>query len=74
MTTTAAPLSQDELLRVIADLVARWGSQNNVAARLGITPQYLSDIRLGRREISEAVAEKLGYARVVQFIKTKERH
>jgi hypothetical protein len=70
---TATPLSQSELLRVITELVERWGSQNNVAARLGITPQYLSDIRLGRREISDTVAEKLGYERVVSFVKVKDR-
>jgi transcriptional regulator with XRE-family HTH domain len=71
--TTATALSQPEMLGLITAMVKRWGSQNSVAARLDITPQYLSDIRLGRREISEKVAEKLGYERVVQFVKVKDR-
>lgn len=71
--TTAMALSQGELLEIITAMVKRWGSQNSVAARLDITPQYLSDIRLGRREISGQVAEKLGYERVVQFVKVKHR-
>lgn len=69
----ATAVSQDDLLLQITAMVKRWGSQRNVAARLDITEQYLSDIRLGRREISEKVAEKLGYERVVQFVKVKDR-
>ena len=66
--SNATAVSQSELLEQITRLVERWGSQNNVAARLDITPQYLSDIRSGRREISEKVARKLGYERVIQFV------
>ena len=61
------------MLGVIADLVQEWGSQNSVAARLGVTPSYLSDIRSGRREVSAEVARKLGYRREVFFTKEKGR-
>ncbi len=44
-------------------------SQRLVAKELGISPAYLSDILNGHREISAQVAEKLGYERVVTFVK-----
>lgn len=43
------------------------GSQKNAAAVLGISPAYLSDILLGRREISATVAAALGFERLVVF-------
>lgn len=63
----------DHMLREITALVKRWGSQESVAGRLGVTPQFLSDVRLGRREVSEKVAKALGYRREPRFIKLKER-
>jgi hypothetical protein len=42
-------------------------SQKAVAKHIGISAQYLNDILQGRRDISEEVAAKLGYARVVTF-------
>jgi hypothetical protein len=36
---------------------------------LNITPQYLNDILHGRRDISEQVADRLGYRRLVVFEK-----
>lgn len=70
---TPAQLTNKQMLGVISALVEKWGTQNSVAARLDITPAYLSDIRAERREISEKVARKLGYRREVVFTKEKER-
>lgn len=42
-------------------------NQAEVAEGLGITPQYLSDILKGRRDISERVANALGFVKVVTF-------
>lgn len=70
---TIPQLTNTQMLGVIADLVERWGSQAKVAARLQITPQYLSDIRAGRREVSKEVARQMGYRRDVIFTKEKER-
>lgn len=44
-------------------------TQKQVSIALGISPQYLCDIIKGRREISEQVAEKLGFERVVTFVR-----
>lgn len=53
--------------KIIAETVQIEGSQKKAAERLGISPQYLNDILRGRREISEAVANKYGLRRVVIF-------
>jgi plasmid maintenance system antidote protein VapI len=44
-------------------------SQKDLAAELGISPQYFSDIIREKREISPKVAEKLGYQRSWEKIK-----
>ena len=43
------------------------GSQKALAAELGISQQYLSDIFLGKREISYQLAEKLGLKKIIYF-------
>lgn len=39
------------------------GSGRDMARKMGITVQYLSDIRHGRRKVSDSVVEKLGKLR-----------
>lgn len=36
------------------------GSMRDVSARMGISQQYLSDVRHGRRKFSDRLVEKLG--------------
>lgn len=43
------------------------GSQKALAAELGISQQYLSDIFLGKREISCQLADKLGLKKIIYF-------
>lgn len=43
--------------------------QKDVAERLGISAQYLCDVLKGRREMSAALALRLGYQREVTFTK-----
>ena len=43
------------------------GSQKALAAELGISQQYLSDIFLGKREISYQLADKLGLKKIIYF-------
>jgi len=43
------------------------GSQKAAAKRFGISPQYLSDIRRGRREISDKIAALFGLERVIVY-------
>jgi transcriptional regulator with XRE-family HTH domain len=44
---------------IVAVLGAERGSANAIARRVGISAAYLSDIRNGRRKISDAILAKL---------------
>jgi len=56
-----------QMIKVLKKYVDFKGTQKLAASMLGITPQYLCDILQGRREVSENVAAKLGYDRVVSY-------
>lgn len=53
----------------ISNFVECCGSQKKAAELLGISPQYLSDILIGRRDISAKVARMFGYEPVKHFRK-----
>jgi hypothetical protein len=56
-------MSKEELLNVgevrdlIRDEIADWGSQKALAQRIGISPAYLSDVLLMRRDPGPKIAE-----------------
>lgn len=51
--------------RALDALVATHGSQIAAAKKLKLSPSYFSDLRHGRRTISDRVLKKLGLCRVV---------
>lgn len=65
-------ISQEKAIELIEKIVAEGGSQVKAAKRLDISPAYLGDILKGNRPISESVAQKLGYKRVVSYEPIKE--
>ena len=48
-------------------LVRELGSQKAAAKRLGFTASFINDVLQGRREMTEALAAKLGFKRVVSY-------
>lgn len=56
----------------VCDLLIAWcfkhGSQKAAAVKLGISPAYLSDVINRKRDISAALAKRLGLRRVVSYI------
>jgi plasmid maintenance system antidote protein VapI len=60
-------ISNTEILSIIRQMVDKWGSQKKVADHLGISNAYMSDILAGNRDVSDTVARKLGYKRVVKY-------
>ena len=58
----------------ILALVKKYLSQKNAAKFLKISPQYLCDILICRREISESLAKKLGFKRTIVFQKIEDSH
>jgi plasmid maintenance system antidote protein VapI len=49
-------------------LVRELGSQKAAAKKLGFAPSFINDVLQGRREMTEALAAKLGFKRVVTFV------
>lgn len=62
-----ANISREKALELIRDLIKTEGSQTKAAARLDISSAYLSEILTENRPISDAVARKLGYRRVISY-------
>ena len=54
-------------LQVLRGMVEK-GSQVGVAKALDVSPQFINDVLNGRRGMTGALAEKLGYQRVVTFL------
>lgn len=55
-------------LQLLSDLAARGYTQIEIARRIGMPPQYLSDVKSGRRGVSELLARRLGQAFQVNYL------
>lgn len=60
-------ITQEEAIKLIRQLIETEGSQTKAAAKLDISSGYLSEILNSERPISDGVARKLGYERVVVY-------
>ncbi len=56
-----------DVVNLLNQTIQQHGSAKAVAARMGLSPQYLCDVRKGRREVSDRLAQKLGLRRIVTF-------
>jgi plasmid maintenance system antidote protein VapI len=65
-------ITQEEILAIIKEMVGKWGTQKELANQLGISNAYLNDIIHEKQAVSDAVARKLGYKRIVRFAKDAE--
>jgi plasmid maintenance system antidote protein VapI len=62
-------IQHEEAVRLLRELVKKNGSQTAAARNLDISQAYLADILAGKRLVSDNVARKLGYKRVIIFVK-----
>jgi hypothetical protein len=60
--------TQGDLLAILRSECAAAGGQSAWAASKGFSPQYVCDVLKGRRDISEAMANALGFLREVRFV------
>jgi hypothetical protein len=51
--------------------IERAGSQQAWARQVGISPQYLCDVLMARRDVPDKVLAALGYVRVVTYRRAK---
>ena len=66
-------ITEEEILRILNQMVDKWGSQRAVADHLQISNAFMSDILNGNRSVSDTVARRLGYTKVIKFRK-EENH
>lgn len=66
---TVDTVPRDDVLVILCRAIARAGSQDAWAREIGISPQYLSDMLHGRRELSDAVLAPVGLARRTVFVR-----
>jgi transcriptional regulator with XRE-family HTH domain len=64
---SATKLAQQRLCELLEKLTQRGYSQNEAAQRAGIPRQYLSDIKCGRRPMTELAARRIGETFAVSF-------
>lgn len=69
-----ANITHEKAIELIRQKVQEAGSQAGAAKFLDISPAYLSDILNGNRKVSDEVARKLGYRRVVAFEPLEKGH
>lgn len=60
--------TQGDLIAILRSQCAAAGGQTAWAARHGFSPQYVCDVLAGRRDVSEAMANALGFLREIRFV------
>lgn len=60
-------ITQEEIAAIIEEMAKRWPHQKDLARQLEISNGYLSDILSRIRPVSDRVARKLGYRRIVKY-------
>lgn len=60
-------MTPDGLREMLRSLVTYEGGQQQLANRLGVSPQYLCDVLAGRREPGNKLLSGLGCKRVVIY-------
>jgi plasmid maintenance system antidote protein VapI len=60
-------ITQEEILDIIKQMAKKWDTQKELAEQLGISNAYMSDILAGIRPVSDGVARRLGYRRIVKY-------
>lgn len=60
-------ITHEEAIELLRRLIEAEGSQTKAAAKLDISSGYLSEILTSNRPISDGVAKKLGFEKVVLY-------
>lgn len=62
---------QEHINPVLAILRSYLGNQKTLAKELGVSPQYISELLNGRKEVSKNIAAKFGYKKIIMWVKSK---
>jgi hypothetical protein len=70
--TAIEHIPEDELRNILTQACTESGSQQDWAKGHGFSPAYVSDVLNGRKDVSERIAEALGYVKFTGFYKKKD--
>ena len=64
-----------DLVNILEERVSGYQSgQKGIAAELGFTPQFINDVRAGRRDMTEKLARSLGFTQMEKrFFRTPKQ-
>ena len=66
-------VTEQQIIDELNERVKQWGRQIRVADDLGFTSSFISDVRMGKRPVSEKLADSMGYTRRVIFERKRKR-
>jgi len=68
-------MTRDDLIKVLEQRAKRAGSRSALAREMGVSPAYVGDVLLGKRDPGPAILKVLGLRRQVQitYIKAGEK-
>lgn len=66
--------THDDMLAILRHRCAEAGGQKPFAMSIGYSPQYLSDILQGRKDVSRNLARQLGFERKIVFYTCKTQN
>lgn len=69
----AKTITHEAALKILFDIVKQQGSRFKAALVLDVSPSYLGEILSNQTPISDRVAQKIGYRRVIQFEKVEAK-
>lgn len=67
---------EEDLLKELRGFIAKPKgiTQSELARRLAFSPSFINDVLNGRRDMTEALANALGYTRISYYIRREEDH
>ena len=65
-------MNSEAFHKKLIDFIDSKGSQAEAARFFGVSRPFVNDLYHGRRTPSDSIAEKMGYVRTVEFVKTVE--
>ena len=60
-------MTREDVVILLETYCRKHGTQKNAAKNLGVSPAYLNDVLLGRREPGAAILRNFGLRRVVSY-------
>lgn len=67
-------MTKESLIKLLHRMKDRHESWTRLADTLGVTPQYLQDIKDGRRDPGKKLLKALGMEKVIEYRKTHHGH